>query len=508
MVPAFKGNYLASNLDILDPKTGDRVPLAARYRKFTTKNQGIRVLAFGFLFDFTGNANNTNVQPVSQTLEEEWFHDAIRDKEVDLIVVAGHVALRSQDEFQKIFTAIRSARWDIPIQFFGGHAHVRDYKKYDAKAFALASGRYMETIGFQSISGLSTSDKGKHFEKSITTTASPKFARRYIDNNLSSFHHHTNLNATTFPTSHGRNVTNLITLARHTLHLDTRFGCAPQNFWTNRAPYPDNYSIFSWLQRQVIPEMVHDASRGDIANNTPRIVIANTGAMRFDIFKGPFTRDTTFTVSPFPTGFSFIPDVPFQIADKVLRVLNNAGEIFGQRAGEWEMAPPEQMLGGLGNTIAASDTFEAEFKSPYGAQKPLSPSPNSKHDNDNNDENEPALTPGYTTRDDAGTDGDDTIHAPITFFKVPNCIESRIGIPAEDMSTSLLADDDGEITKEVGAPETVDLVYLSFIEPWMMLALRFLGAEYTAEDVRPYMQGKGFTEMIAEWVGRNWEGDC
>ena len=451
------------------------------------------MLAFGFLFDFTGNANNTFVQPVEQTIEEEWFHDAIRDNEIDLIIVAGHVALRQQDEFQKIFSAIRSARWDTPIHFFGGHAHVRDYKKYDAKAFGLASGRYMETIGFASISGLSTSDKGKHFEKvasltsETTTTKGPSYSRSYIDNNLSSFHHHTSLNATTFPTSHGRNVSNLITVARNALKLDTRYGCAPQDLWTNRAPYPDEYSIFTWLQKQVLPDTVNDTARAD----KPRIIIANTGALRFDIFKGPFTRDTTFSVSPFPTGFSYIPDVPFKIADKVLQVLNNAGQIFGHHANSWMMSPPENM-GTATSSTAETDAkkgFDQDFED-LGAQRPLVPTKDSDED--------PNLTPGYTTKDDAGTDGDDTLHAPITFFKVPNCVESRVGMP----ETFHVGDDGDEDSQKV------DLVYLQFIEPWMVLALRFLGAEYTAEDVKPYMEGKGFTEMIREWVEENWEGDC
>src|ERR1700712_4947073 len=32
-VPNFKGKYLASNLDYINPKTGDTIPMAPRYRK-------------------------------------------------------------------------------------------------------------------------------------------------------------------------------------------------------------------------------------------------------------------------------------------------------------------------------------------------------------------------------------------------------------------------------------------------------------------------------------------
>ncbi|MCJ1281384.1 hypothetical protein MMC26_000703 [Xylographa opegraphella] len=464
-VPNFKGNYIASNLDIIDPRTGERVPLARRYRKFTTKNQGIRVVAFGFLFDFKGNANNTIVQKVQDTIHEEWFKDAIHDREVDLFVVAGHVHIRSE-EYRIIFRAIREVQWDTPIQLFGGHYHIRDYKKFDSKSYAIESGRYMETIGFQSISGVSTG--GKDHSSRI---ASITFSRRYIDNNLYSFYHHTSLNSTTFPTAHGSNVSSLISSSRKALKLDLRFGCAPIDLWTNRVPYPDNSSIFSWLEQLVLPDMVIDPER----KSTSRVVIANTGAMRFDIFKGPFTIDTTFTVSPFSTGFRYIKDVPFKLADQLLTVLNNEGEILKQAAPHLEarmLTSPEQAAR-QANIIAPEigDIYKSK-------QQPLV-------------SYKQRLTPGYTTKDDAGEDGDDTVHSPISFYNVPNCIEARIRIATDDH-----------------AIETVDVVYLEFIQPWVLLALKFLGGEYETADTKGYLEGVDFTTMIAQWVKENWDGDC
>src|SRR6478735_5989819 len=141
-VPNYRGKYLASNLDYIDFKTSDRVPQAQRYKKFKTKNQGIDIVAFGFLFDFTGNANNTIVQKVEDTVKEKWFQDAIHLKP-DVFVVIGHVGLR-MDEFKTIFTAMRKEDWNTPIVFFGGHAHVRDALSYGSRSFSLASGRYME----------------------------------------------------------------------------------------------------------------------------------------------------------------------------------------------------------------------------------------------------------------------------------------------------------------------------------------------------------------------------
>ena len=466
-VPDFKDNYLASNLDIVDPKTGELVPLAPKYKIFTTKLQGLRVLAFGFIFDFTDNYNNTVIQPVEKAIEESWFQDAIRDREVDLILVIGHVHVRAA-EFDAIHKAIRKAQWDTPIQFFGGHYHVRDYKKFDSKSYALESGRFMETIGFQSIDGFTKKDK-----KELTAQRSMTFSRKYIDNNVLSFQHHVSLNETTFPTEHGQNVSKAIKEARNKLKLDRTYGCAEKDLWMSRAQYPGNDSIFTWLEEQVLPDVIQDKDRA----NHSRVAIINTGAIRFDIFQGPFTKDSTFIVSPFTGGFRYLKDVPMEKATQLLPILNNNGQILDQLTGgysglqSWMLSPVEQRqpqhdphLPGLVLNSAV-------------AQNPLSLSPD--------------LIPGYTTKDDAGTDGDDTLHSPITFYRVPNCIQSIIK-PAEAPTDTT----------------TVDVVYIDFIEPWILLALKFLGQEYSEADTNAYMFGESLTTLLAEWVTDNWQDNC
>ncbi|KAI4213232.1 MAG: hypothetical protein LQ351_004178 [Letrouitia transgressa] len=492
-VPNFHGNYLASNLDIFDPKTGDRVPLAPRYRKFTTKNQGIRIVAFGFLFDFTGNANNTVVEPVHKTIKQKWFQDAIHDREVDLFLVAGHVPLGST-EFNDIYKTIREVQWDTPIQFFGGHTHIRDYAKYDSKAYGLESGRYMETIGFMSIKGLSTGGKPKPRAlgpEHLALRAAPKFSRRYIDNNLYSFHHHTSLNSTNFPTAHGRNVSATISSAREALDLGHKLGCAPADLWTNRAPYPSGSSIFSWLQEQVLPDTLSDPARKGV----PRLVLVNTGALRFDVFKGPFTIDTTYSVSPFTSGFRFVKDVPLSVAKQLLKVLN-------QEIPQLFEIPPYE----LGAKLPVSSQHlqqqtlvqqqqQQQQRQPYelNHQFPLSSTVLKE-------EEDPDLTPGYTTTDAAGSDGDDTIHAPIKFYKVPNVIESRIAFPS---SSSSSASED-----KPPDPETVDLVYVDFIERYVLVALKFLGTDFAKADTEVFLGGKQMTEVIKDWVREHWKGDC
>ncbi|KAF1983606.1 hypothetical protein K402DRAFT_338023 [Aulographum hederae CBS 113979] len=477
-VPNFRGKYLASNLDIYNPKNGKLEPLAQRFKKFTTKNQKIRILSFGFLFDFTGNANNTVVHTVASTIKEDWFKEAIRDRDVDLILVFGHVAIRSP-EYDLLFKTIRSEQWDTPIAFLGGHTHIRDYKKYDSKSAAMESGRYMETIGFMSVSGLSTSQESvvdaQNAAKGIT------FGRRYIDNNLFSLYNHSSTNSSTFPTELGLNVSSMISSARKELKLDHTLGCAPHDFYVNRAPFPAPDSIFSWLQQRVLPDYISASTR--VANESKKaIVITNTGGIRFDIFKGPFTRDTEFLVSPFTSGLRYIADVKYESAKRVLELLNNNGPVLEEVARQhglasWALAPPEQ-VSDRPEVIAEKDSFSDNLRIPHASdQIPLHP---------NRNKDNPALIPGYTTHDDLGTDGDDTVHSEISFYRVPNCIQADIGF-SEQQET----------------PQTVDLVYNAFIEPWVILALKFLGEGYGKGDTGDYMR-ESLTEVISAWVGENW----
>ncbi|EED14202.1 Ser/Thr protein phosphatase family [Talaromyces stipitatus ATCC 10500] len=460
-VPSFADSYIASNIDILDPNSGELVPLGPRFRKLTTKKKGYRIMAFGFLFDFTGNYNNTKVQRVEDTVKETWFQQAIRDEDVDLFIVLGHVPVRSI-EYEAVHKEIRNVRGNITIQFFGGHFHIRDYARYDAQSSALASGRFMETVGFLSIDDVKSS--------------TPNFSRRYIDNNLFSYYHHTGLNKSTFPTEHGQNVSQMIQEARHALDLDYVHGCAPTDFWVDRTPYPGNNSIYTWLETEVLPQSLQNPSR----QGKPALAIVNTGAIRFDIFKGPFTQDSTFIVSPFTSGFKYIKDVPLSTAKRIVTLLNGASKILTttneQPHGRYcPLAPPQQCA------RQASDGVESTTRNPIMPQQ---------HAQAVISDSDVEPFPGYTTIDDAGDDGDDTVHSHISFYQVPNVIQTLI--PPLDHSSS-------------GEPTTVDLVYLDFIEPYIALAAKFSGFPVNLPaDSALYMDGT-MTELIQTWIKKNWK---
>ena len=405
-------------------------------------------------------------------MKEEWFTEALKDKDLDLIIVYGHVDIRSE-EYALLFSTIRSVHWDTPIQFFGGHSHIRDYKIFDSKSVALESGRYMETLGFMSIDGLSaggTKDTSSAPQKSKLT-----FSRRYIDNNLFSMQHHSGKDGKDFPTEHGKQVSKAIGDARQSLGLGKVYGCAPQDLWVSRRPYPHNESIFTWIGEQLLPQTIEKSER--IRSGGKAIVITNTGAIRFDIFKGTFTKDTKFLVSPFTSSIRYVKDVPYKVASRVLKLLNNEGPIvLEMMQSNALLQPPEVSAARHRPHLLATQTNA--FASPQQDQALLRSSDDLQ------------TFPGYTTKDDAGTDGDDTIHEPITFYNVPNCIQADVGFSESN-----------ERSQEV---ETVDLMYNEFIEKWVLLALEYLGEKRGLEDTQAFDDGKSFTDIMTEWVEEHW----
>jgi hypothetical protein len=65
-----------------------------------------------------------------------------------------------------------------------------------------------------------------------------------------------------------------------------------------------------------------------------RYIYTNTGGIRFDMVKGPFTYDDNFIVSPFRDAFFYVPDVPYDIASTLLdKYANSPSSLIGSARG-------------------------------------------------------------------------------------------------------------------------------------------------------------------------------
>ncbi|KAG9005195.1 hypothetical protein FRB90_010506 [Tulasnella sp. 427] len=388
--PKWKGRYLTSNVNItvISPSGQVKsVPLGERYAKFTT-SQGRKVTALGVLFNFANYAKNTTVQSPELFAKEQWFQDVI-EEEPDFFLLLGHMAV-DKDHWPFVFSVIRRKHPHVPIFVFGGHTHIRDCVMLDDRSMALESGRYMETVGWMSAT---LPSKGKEM----------KFTRRYLDANRVTYH----TDVTTFDTPEGVAITKSLRDLADKFNLGSTFGVVPKDYYLDRVPYPSEDSVVSLFVDKILPAVL-PASNPKRAG-IPSIILANAGSQRFDVFKGPFTRNDQFIVSPFKNSFLYL-HIPYGIGRHVLKRLNKFGAFsdsvqddHGFVASRYNAWRREQF-----------NSFSGSLVDSYG--KPL--------------------TLGYVTTDSCpGGHGDDTPHRPIPIFDAPGYVQHSNVIPSAANST-------------------------------------------------------------------------
>ena len=217
----------------------------------------------------------------------------------------------AKDKWPLVFNAVRAVHPTTPIIILGGHTHIRDCNQPDSRSMALESGRYMETVGWLSMSF------DDQYSKNLT------FSRRYLDPNRLTYEFHTGQNDKKFDTKKGKQITQGLQDLAARFNLTDEFGVAPHDFTLSRAPYPSEDSLLSLLISKAAPTAL---SINNTRANIPRLVIANSGALRFDVYTGPFTKHDQLTASPFADAFLYLPGIPAGVANQILSVLNKQGE--------------------------------------------------------------------------------------------------------------------------------------------------------------------------------------
>lgn len=203
---------------------------------------------------------------------------------------------------------------------------------------SLESGRYFETIGWMSAD----------LRRSKGNKDPVKFSRRYLDaNNVTyavshlsfhpvlyfsiypftlpsrmpgstncSFHQfHTGIPAAFAHTPLGVEITRGLQGIAKKYDLDHQFGVAPQDYHLSSVPFPSNASLLSLVANQVGFFFFNSPSgsflgrcdrvcsitmnkvlpiglaQGNNRSQIPNIIITNSGSLRFDLFKGSFTKN-------------------------------------------------------------------------------------------------------------------------------------------------------------------------------------------------------------------------
>ncbi|GAA5953147.1 hypothetical protein JCM3765_007425 [Sporobolomyces pararoseus] len=482
----FGEKWVVSNVNITleNGKTGEKedVSLGNRFRKFETE-MGRKVTAFGPLFDFKAHAPGITVQKPSKMVKEQWFLDAIRDRP-DFFLFAGHMSVRIEpdSEWRTIIAAIRAVHPTTPVLVFGGHHHIRDCVQEDKYSMSLAAGRYMETIGFASLTGLNSSR--------------PRFARRYIDQNRNSYAYHTGMED--FDTEKGRAITAGLAETAKRFNLTDLYGHSPQDYFLHRFPATSKHSIFNLLTTQILPTLIRREDRP-----LKPYTILNTGSVRFDLFEGPFTRNDQWILLPFPNNFLYIPAVPIRLASKLIPYLNLVGEhgllpsqrlfskssaqsLLSEGEDDYLQLSPDELISAESahleharrqSLLESSERLSELTKARGGGGKwKMTP-----------------LSEGYVTLDSCGPDslGDDTLHVPYKTSRQPTFV-----------STSLPHKEQAK----------VDVVFFDFIQIDIISALNWLDQDtpekdrkkWAVEDVEKYMEDLTANTLLETWAKRAW----
>lgn len=303
-----------------------------------------------------------------------------------------------------------------------------------------------------------------------TSTNGLVYSRRYLDWNRLTFEYHaTDSQASTFDYHSGLRVTGEITDVRAQLNLSALYGCAPATYCQSCQPFESAGNIFS-LVSTALGAIVVNTTRSTI----PRYVIVNTGSIRFDLVKGPFTYDDSFIVSPFTDAFQYIPNVPYNMASKVLSALNgatlpdkrdSAGSVFGS------MPLVADRDSCVDPTIGLISGETGDLKTRGITRR------------------QTAVTPGYVTSDAFGTDGDDTVHSKIPSYSQPNYAQGNASFPTDGTT-----------------PATVDVVFLDYFASTVVSVLNNMGATYTTNDVSYYLPISFTTQSyLPEYAKKYWQ---
>ncbi|KAI5302182.1 26S proteasome subunit rpt4 [Ascosphaera pollenicola] len=462
--------YLTTNVQIRNNETGEDEYIGSRHRYFTTK-QGLRVMAFGIYGDsYTLQASIVNITSADSLIRSTWWAEHVETfpLPIDMFIILTHQPFKPSPDIKdpsmwKILADIRARRPDVPVQFFGGHTHVRDFAVLDEMSTGIESGAFAETVGWVSISGLqiptygaaaSLGDMPQPTRRASAKTKAlslkkPKYdlrySRRYLDWNMHSFKYHSRQfgeeyegggtgGRKWFATKMGEQVSRAVQDARQSLKLDEVLGCVPEDYYYDRVDSNDPQSVFSLWRRAVAKVVVNPAR----ANYTRYILTNGIGGASSDILRGNFTRDDSFIANSGPAQrFYYLEGLPRLLAQNFAAQSNNT----------------------LNTTTKVTSVLN-------------------KRDSQL-----------HQTKDDFGNDGDDIPHferGPV--YDPPEILVSfggPIGIASDMVDV---------VTVELGVPVIVD-------------KLNKAGIKLTRKDFKVYMDGFTTKDVWGKYAREYWQKD-
>lgn len=118
---------------------------------------------------------------------------------------------------------------------------------------------------------------------SIARANLPRLGCSFSDASVAQYAYHAGKD---FDTPRGRAITQRLSDTAAAFNLTDTFGHAPQDYFLYRYPHTSEHSVLNLMTREVLPKMVTRTDRP-----YEMLMLLNSGSIRFDIFKGPFTRN-------------------------------------------------------------------------------------------------------------------------------------------------------------------------------------------------------------------------
>jgi len=274
-VDFWDGRYLTSNVILM--KSGE--PIGSRYRFLEGQFSMKTILVFGFLYDFQNHCEMVEVEDIESVVQMKWFQSVLKGnvRKFNAIVVLAHM-----DAFDPliyiILNKIREICGDeMPVQFITGQSHQRKYTKLDEFSTTYEAGRYLDTIGFTSLS---------FFNNSVL------FDHDFIDGNVNALKDSLGIQISDkLETPNGKELTDLIGSTADLLGLSRELGCSPMTYYMNNGLEKAD-SLWGLFSKTIIPRQLFNGSDS-------KLFIQNSGAFRYNLFEGTVTVNDLITVSPF-----------------------------------------------------------------------------------------------------------------------------------------------------------------------------------------------------------------
>jgi NADPH:quinone reductase-like Zn-dependent oxidoreductase/2',3'-cyclic-nucleotide 2'-phosphodiesterase (5'-nucleotidase family) len=273
------GRFLTSN--VLNATT--REPLGARFRLLVGSTSGVRLLAFGFLYNMPDHDDSVVVTRVEDAVQQDWFTSALADTgSYDALLFLAHMDYKDP-LVDVLHRAARSLVGDaVPMQFVTGHSHIRAYRDLDARAASFEAGRYLDTVGFASF-GLGPTGASSFAHVDIEANVAEMAAAAGLDDPAE------------LATPAGQALTADIAKVAATLGLDRLLGCSPRTFRSDAALDAED-SLWALYMHNVSAQQA-------LGSNASRILVESTGSLRYDLYSGNTTVNDVCTMAPFADRF-------------------------------------------------------------------------------------------------------------------------------------------------------------------------------------------------------------